>query len=98
MVLPGVHGTQGHETPTADLAVPDRSDTPPAFQQPCRAAGGDQDDTGRLLPAPQLEPPIEQRLSREAELGGQPDFPPEPNAKYEHVRTVVPNQYRRKTI
>lgn len=86
MVLPGVRRTQGHETPTADLAVPDCSDTPPTFQQPRRAASGDQGDTGQLLSAPELEPPVEQRVSRQAELGGQPDFPPEPNAKYANVR------------
>lgn len=86
MVLPGVRRTQGHETPTADLAVLDRCDTPPTFQQPRRAASGDQGDTGQLLSAPELEPPIEQRVSRQAELGGQPNFPPEPNAKYANVR------------
>lgn len=89
MVLPGVQRTQDYEAPAADLAMPDRSDTPPTFQQPRRAAGGDQDDTGELLPAPKLEPPAEQRLSRQAELGGQPGLPPEPNAKYEHVHRVV---------
>lgn len=97
LVLQGVHRAQGCSTPTADLAVLDRGDTPPAFQQSRRAAGGDQDDIGELLPAPELEPPSQQRLSRQAELGGQPDLPPEPNAKYEHVRTIVWNQYGGKT-
>lgn len=88
-MLPGVRRTQGHRAPAADLAVPDRSDPPPAFQQPRGAAGGDQVDTGELLPAPELEPPAERRRSGQAELGRQPDLPAEPNAKYEHVRTVV---------
>lgn len=81
VVLSGHPSTQGHGATTADLAVPDCNDPPAALQQPCRATGGDQDDIGELLPAPQLESTTEQWSTRQAELGGQSDFAPEPNAK-----------------
>ena len=81
MVLPDLLWTQGHGAPADDLAVPDGDDPPPARQQPCGAAGGDQDDTGGLLPAPQLEPSARQRGARPTELGRQSDLAPEPNAK-----------------
>lgn len=57
VVLRDLPWTKGHGTPTADLAVLDRDDPPPALQQPCGAAGGDQDNIRELLPAPQLESP-----------------------------------------
>lgn len=81
LVLPDVPRTEGHQAPSADAAVSDGDDPPPALQQPRRAAGGDQDDTGELLPAAQLEPSAGLRAAGQAELGGQPVLPAEPDAK-----------------
>lgn len=81
VVLPDLPRSQKHQFASANSALPDADDPPPAFQQPRRAAGGDQDHSGELLPAPQLEPSALQRPGGPAELGGESGLTPEPNAE-----------------